>query len=188
MKTSAAVKLLKQLELYRNELVSYEGELVPKSVSILVTMLESETDPDDRYGLYRHVLLECHLADKTSAAVKFAQARYDEFHDVTSLMAYSTALVENGELEAGVSRAREALDLANREQALVNYAAAHLVRQSIKTASIDIVNQALHALVSSTEVSRKEDCALEIDWADAAEALGADRGMISWARSAAERR
>ena len=98
-------------------------------------------------------------------------------------MAYSDALAENGEVEAGVSRAKEALELAIQKQTCVNYAAENLVRQAIKTRSAEAVNEALDALADSTEVPRKGDCALEADWADEAEALGADQELISWVRA-----
>jgi hypothetical protein len=188
MNTSELKKLLKRIEPHRNEDVLVDGELVPKSVLILMSMLNTETDPDNRYDIYRHVLLECGIANKTAAAVKFALAQYQEFRDVTSLMAYSSALAENDELAAGLSRAKEALNLAIQEQTLVNYAAGNLVRQSIKTGSVATVNEALEALVESTQVPRKGDCALETDWADEAEALGADMEVISWIRSVAARK
>ncbi|WP_162918818.1 hypothetical protein [Taklimakanibacter deserti] len=76
--------------------------------------------------------------------------------------------------------------MAIQRQALVNYAAGNLVRLSVKTGSVDKVNEALDALVDSTEAPRKGDCVLDTDWCDEAEALGADREMISWIRSVAE--
>ena len=102
-------------------------------------------------------------------------------------MAYSDALAENGEVEAGVMRAKEALDLAILSQTLVNYAAGNLVRQAIKTGSAEAVNEALDALIDSTKIPRKGDCELESDWIDAAEALGADMELLSWIRSIATR-
>jgi hypothetical protein len=185
MDTSEIMKLLKQVEPHRNEDVLLEGELVPKSASMLVSRLNAETDQDDRYDLYGHILLECQLANKMSAAVKFALARYEEFRDVTSLIAYSKALVDNGELAAGLSRAKEAVDLAIQKQTLVNYAAGNLMRQSIKTGSVKTVNEALRALLLSIQVPRKGDCALEVDWVDAAEEIGADAESISRVRSVA---
>jgi hypothetical protein len=116
-----------------------------------------------------------------------AHAQYQEFHDIVSLMNYSGALAENGEVEAGVSRAKEALELAIQKQTCVNYAAENLVRQAIKTGSAEAVNEALDALADSTEVPRKGDCLLETDWTDEAEALGADKELISWVREVAER-
>ena len=188
MNNDDLTKLLMQVEPHRNEEVLFDGGKIPKSAAMLISMLETETDPDDRYHIYRHILLECMLTDKTAAAVKFALARYQEFHDVTSLMAYSNALVENGELESGLVRAKEALDLAIQKQTLVNYAAGNLVRESIKTESVEMVNEAIDALVSSTQMPRKGDCALEVDWTDKAEALGADAELISWVRSVAGRK
>ncbi len=149
---------------------------------MLMSVLAAEVDPDARFGLYLHAIGECRFAGRTAAAVKLARAQYVEFHDVASLMAYSDALAENGDVEAGVSRAKEALELAIQKQTLVNYAAENLVRQAIKTGSAEAVNEALGALADSTEVPRKGDCALEADWADEAEALGADQELISWVR------
>ena len=67
----------------------------------------------------------------------------------------------------------------------MNYAAGNLVRLSVKTGSVETVNEALEALVDSTQVPRDGDCVLEADWCDEAEALGADMELISWIRSVA---
>lgn len=185
MKTSELMKLLKQIEPHRAEDVSFEGQVVPKSVLMLIARLDVETDQENRYDLYRHILLECQISNKTAAAVKFAKARYEEFSDVTSLVSYSKALVENSEIVEGILRAREALSLAIQEQVLVNFAAGNLVRQAIRTGSVEKVNEALKALADSTQAPRNEDSALETDWADDAERLGANLDLISWVRSVA---
>jgi hypothetical protein len=179
--------LLRELDPHRNELAELDGELVPKSAAILMSFLADEVDPDVRFQFYSHAIGECNIAGRTAAAVKLAHAQYQEFHDIVSLMTYSAALAENGEVEAGVSRAKEALELAIQKQTLVNYAAENLVRQAIKTGSVEAVNEALDVLADSTEVPRKGDCALEADWVDGAEALGADPELISWGRAIAER-
>lgn len=188
MNTDKLMKLLKQVEPHRNEEVLFEGDKIPKSAAMLASMLETETGSDDRYEIYGHIVAECLITEKTAAAVKFALARYQEFRDVSSLIAYSKVLIENGELESGLLRAREALDLAIQKQTLINYAAGNLVRESIKTGSVATVNEALDALVSSTQVPRRGDCALEVDWTDKAEALGADAELIAWVRSVAARK
>jgi hypothetical protein len=82
MKAAELVKLLKQVVPYRDEEALFEGQVIPKSALMLITMLNAETEQDNRYDLYSHILLECGLVNKTSAAVKFAQARYQEFRDV----------------------------------------------------------------------------------------------------------
>lgn len=181
------MKLLKDIEPYRNDHVLLDGDWVPKSAAMLISLLETVTDPDDRYAIFMHILAECHLAKKAAAAVKYAWARYEEFQDVTSMMAVSRALVDNGEVAKGLGRAREALDMAIRDQALVNYAAGNLVRVAISTGSVERINEAVDFLIDSTQVPRKGDCALETDWTDEAEALGADRELISWVRSAASK-
>lgn len=188
MNPSELRELRKLVEPYRNEEVLVDGMLLPKSASILLSVLDTETDPDKRYFVYAEIVSECRRADKTSAAVRFAQARYQEFNDVTSLMGYSMALVDNGEIAAAVSRAKEALNLAIEKHALVNYAAGNLVRQAIQTGSVETVNEAIDALIDSTQMPRDEDCALETDWTDAAEALGADKELISWVRMVAGRK
>lgn len=188
METSELIRLLKQVEPHRNEDVLLDGDLVPKSASMLVSVLADKTDPIDRLELYTNIIIECYAAGKAEAAVKIAQAQYREFGDVAALVAYSNALVGNGEFAEGLIRAKEALDMAIRRQTLINYAAGNFVRESVKTGSVETVNAALDALVSSTQVSRTGDCALEVDWADEAEALGADVELISWVRSVAARK
>jgi len=153
-----------------------------------MSALAAEQDRTVRFQIYTTAILHCSSADRKVVAVKLAHAQYQEFHDIVSLVAYSDALAENGEVEAGVSRAKEALELAIQQQTVVNYAAENLVRQAIKTRSVEVVNEALDELADSTNVPREGDCALEADWVDAAEALGADPEMISWGRKIAERR
>lgn len=184
VKSSDLIALLKEVEPHRNEVVQLRGEFLPKSAAMLMSVLGDEIDSTARFELYTNAILECRAACRTSAAVMLAQAQYQEFSDVASLMAYSDALGGNGESEAGVSRAKEALDLAIQKQTLVNYAAGNLVRQAIKTGSVRAVNEALVALIESTQVPRKGDCALESDWVNAAESLGADMELMSWVQSA----
>jgi len=179
--------LLREVHPRRNELAELDGELVPKSAAMLMYVLAAEVDSTARFQLYSHAIGECSITGRTAAAVKLAHAQYNEFHDVASLMTYSHALAENGDVEAGVSRAKEALQLAIQVRTGVNYAAENLVRQAIKTGSAEAVNEALDALADSVEVPRKGDCVLEADWADQAEALGADKELISWVRAVAER-
>jgi prophage DNA circulation protein len=185
---SEHIALIRAVEPHRNELVEFDGEFVPKSVVMLMSALADEQDAMMRFEIYGTAILHCGSAGRTAAAVKLAHAQYQEFRDIVSLMTYSNALAENGEIEAGVSRAKEALQRAIQQQTVVNYAAENLVRQSIKTRSVEAVNEALDALADSTNVPREGDCALEADWVDAAEALGADPEMISWGRKIAERR
>jgi hypothetical protein len=131
-----------------------------------------------------NAILECRT-NNPATAVKLAQASHQEFRDVATLMTLSEALTWNSEPKAGLLRAKEALELAIQRQALVNYAAGNLVRLSVKTGSVETVNEALEALVESTQVPRDGDCVLEGDWSDEAEALGADMELISWIRSVA---
>ena len=101
-------------------------------------------------------------------------------------MTLSRALAENYELEAALVHAREALELSIQRQVGVNDAAGNLVRLTVKTGSVEAVNEAMEALIDSTDVPRKWDCVLDIDWCDDAEALGADMELISWISAVAE--
>ena len=87
MDTDELMKLLKKVEPHRNEDVLFDGDRIPKSAAMLATMLETESDPDDRYEIYGHIVVECLVTKKAAVAVKFALARYQEFGDVTSLIA-----------------------------------------------------------------------------------------------------
>ena len=188
MKSFGITALLREVHPHRNELAEFDGELIPKSAAMLMSALADELDSNARFELYSNAVIECKAAGRTAAAVKLAHAQYRELKDVASLTIYSEALAENGEVQAGVSRAKEALELAIQKQTCVNYAAENLVRQAIKTGSADVVNEALDALADSTQVPRKGDCVLDVDWADEAEMLGADKELISWVRSVAERK
>jgi len=167
--------------------VEIDGVSMPKSAAMLMSALANQTDYFARAELFMSAISECGLANDTAAAVKLAQAHHQEFRDDTSLMILSRALIENNELEAGLSHAKEALELAIQNESYVNHAAGNLVRLSVKTGSVETVNEAMEALIDSTQVPRNRDCVLESDWCDKAEALGADMESISWIRSVAER-
>jgi hypothetical protein len=173
---------MRELEPHRQSLVPLDGDQVPGSVPILMAMLDAGTDSDKRYDLYRHLIFECSLAGRTAAAVRFSAARYAEFGDVTALSDYAQRLVEHGDFAQGLARAKEAVALAIASRALINYAAGQYVRNAIKTGSVAWVNEALETFCISTRDPRDTDCALEADWADDAEALGADRELIDWVR------
>jgi hypothetical protein len=152
---------------------------------MLMSALATEIDSNKRFDFYLNAISECRAAGNTAIALKLAEAQHQEFLDVTSLIILSNALTGNSEPKAGLLRAKEALELAIQRQALVNYAAGNLVRLSVKTGSVETVNEALEALVDSTQVPREGDCVLDADWCDEAEALGADIELISWIRSLA---
>lgn len=185
MKTFNLSTLLDQVEPHRNEVVEIDGMLLPKSAAMLMSVLATETNSNARFSLYLNAIFECRTTNNPATAVKLAQASHQEFRDVATLMTLSEALTWNNEPKAGLLRAKEALELAIQKQVLVNYAAGNLVRLSVKTGSVETVNEALEALVNSTQVPRKGDCVLEADWCDEAEALGADMELISWIRSVA---
>ncbi|WP_119275094.1 hypothetical protein [Taklimakanibacter deserti] len=178
--------LLKQVEPHRNEVVEIDGVSMPKSAAMLLSGLATETEWNVRIELYGCAISECGLADNTAAAVKLAQAYHQEFPHYISLMTLSGALFENNEQEAGLLHAREALELAIQRQGGVNDAAGNLVRLSVKTGTVETVNEAMETLIDSTDVPRTGDCVLDIDWCDDAEALGADMELISWIRAVAE--
>lgn len=184
MKTFKLNTLLDQVEPHRNEVVEIDGMLMPKSAAMLLSVLATDADSNARFSLYLNAILECRT-NNPSTAVKLAQASHQEFRDVATLMTLSEALTWNNEPKEGLLRAKEALELAIQRQALVNYAAGNLVRLSVKTGSVETVNEALEALVDSTQAQRKGDCVLEVDWCDEAETLGADMELISWIRSVA---
>lgn len=175
--------LRKQARLHSNEVAEVDGVSMPKSAAMLLSVLATEPDEDARLELYGDAISECSLAGYTAVAVKLAQAKHEEFCDDTSLITLSYALFWNNEPEAALLRAKEALEWAIREQAGINNAAGHLVRMSVKTGSVEAVNEALEALIDSAEVPRTGDCVLDTDWCDKAQALGADMEIISWVRS-----
>ncbi len=74
--------------------------------------------------------------------------------------------------------------LAGRTAAAVKLAHARY-QEFQDVASLKVYSE---ALADSTQAPREGDCALEADWADEAEALGADKDLISWVRAVAERR
>lgn len=170
---------------FREKVVSVFGVDAPESASLLIDMLAQTEDPILRATLYGGAVTECLLRGHLSAAERIAVAAHEELQDVPSLMSLSQALSDVGKPSEGLAIAKAALAQAMSEGALVNFAAGHLMRQAIKSGSAKVVNEALDALVDSTQVPRTADCALETDWIEEANAIGADRELTDWVRAVA---
>lgn len=188
VKPAERIKLLKSLELGRNEEVVLDGRGMPKSVSVLLSMLSCEIDSDERYDLYEHIVLECQLAERPELEVEFANKQYLEFGDITSLARYSHALISNGQYVVGITATKDALDMAIRDRALINSVAVDYIRESIRTRSVDAVSTSLAALIESTSYPRTIDSVLELEWMGDAEALGADKELFASVRLAADKK
>jgi hypothetical protein len=181
-------KLLRHVVKFREKVVSVFGVDAPESASLLIDALDQVNDATSRSMLYKGAVTECLLLGYISAAECIAVAAHEELQDIFSLMSLSQTLMDVGKPSEGLARAKAALAEAMSEQVLVNYAAGHLMRQAVKTGSAEVVNEALNALVDSTQVPRTDDCALETDWIDAANALGADKELTNWVREVANRK
>src|SRR4051794_11448228 len=120
--------LYRQIAPHRAHSVAVDGHLAPGSVPILLSMLDAGADRDKRWYLRLCLVSECEIADRTAPAVRYAAAHFQEFGDVTSLIGYARALVNNKEFEEGLKRARDAVTLAIEQQALINFAACQYVR------------------------------------------------------------
>lgn len=180
-------KLRRHVVKFREKVVSVFGVDAPESASLLIDALDQANDATSRSMLYNGAATECLLLGYMSAAERIAVAAHEELQDIFSLMSLSQTLMDVGKPSEGLAGAKAALAEAMSEQVLVNYAAGHLMRQAVKTGSVEVVNEALNALVDSTQVPRTDDCALETDWIDAAEALGADKALTDWVRAVASR-
>lgn len=178
-------KLRRHVVKFREKVVSVFGVNAPESASLLIDALDQANDATSRSMLYNGAATECLLLGYMSAAERIAVAAHEELQDICSLMSLSQTLMDVGKPSEGLAGAKAALAEAMSEQVLVNYAAGHLMRQAVKTGSVEVVNEALNALVDSTQVPRTDDCALETDWIDAAEALGADKALTDWVRAVA---
>lgn len=181
-------RLLRHVAKFRERIVSVFGVAAPESASFLIGALAQTEDPMFRSTLYGGAVTECLLKGCLSAAERIAVAAHEEFQDILSLMSLSGTLCDVGKPLEGLACATAALAQAVSERVYVNFAAGNLMRQAIRTGSVDAVNEALDALIDSTQVPRTSDCALETDWIDAANALGADRELTDWVHAVASRR
>lgn len=186
--SAEVTRLMRHVAKYRDRVVSVFGADAPESASLLIDALGQMNVPIARSGLYKGAVTECLLRGYQNAAERIAVAAHEEFQDIFSLMSLSQTLMDVGKHTDGLVHAKAALAQATSEQVLLNYAAGHLMRQAVKTGSAEVVNEAIDALVDSTQVPRTSDCALETDWIDAAEALGADRELTDWVRAVAKKR
>lgn len=185
MRPDERVGLLKRLARVRNTEVALNGRQVPTSVSILLSMLASETDSDERYQIYEHIVFECKACGRSDLEVEFSKKQHSEFRDLTSLTNYSQALVSDGQFSLGLAAAKDALNIAIREKIIINSVAADYVREAIRTQSVEAVNDALGALVASMDFPRTADSVLELEWMGDAHSLGADEGLLATVRSIA---
>lgn len=180
--------LLRHAAKFRQNVVSLFGADAPESAALLIGALDQEREDFSRLSLYQGAVTECLITDHVTAAERIAVAAHEEVQDIFSLMALSNTLTDVGKPLQGLAHAKAALVQAMSEQSLVNYAAGNMMRQAVKTGSADVVNEALDALVDSTQVPRTADCALETDWIDAANALGADKKLTGWVRAVAKKK
>lgn len=186
MDSRSVTKFYRHARQFRHEIVPLLGGDAPKSAALLIDELARTGDPTARSLLYGAAVGECLTQDYLAVAERIAVARYDEQPDVVTLLALSRTLADVGKLAEGLASAKAALVQAMSEEAMVNYAAGELMRMAIRTGSAAVVNDALDALVDSTQVPRTADCALETDWTDAADALGADKELTQWVREVAD--
>jgi hypothetical protein len=181
-------RLLRHVDKFRENLVSVFGADAPESASLLIAALDRTNDAYSRSSLYYGAITECLIKGCFTAAERIAVAAHDEQPDILSLMRLSRTLTDVGKPSEGLAYAKAAFAQAISERVYVNFAAGNLMRQAIKTGSLRAVNEALDALVDSTQVPRTSDCALETDWIDAANALGADKDLTDWVRAVADRK
>lgn len=166
----------------RGETGDVLGVRAPKSAELFLAELSDTSDQTARHRVYHMAYLECMGEGFVDAAIAVVRARLAEFDDSQSRIMLSDALGKDGDTAAAVEIAREALAQSISDGTAINQAAGNLVRQAIRTGSVDIVNAAFDDLVDSIEAPRRSDVPLEADWADDAEALGADADVIAWIR------
>ncbi|MEG3149645.1 hypothetical protein U1769_07075 [Sphingomonas sp. ZT3P38] len=148
-------------------------------------MLASETDSDERYQIYEHIVFECKFCERSDLEVEFAKEKHSEFSELTSLTNYSQALISDGQFFLGLAAAKEALNIAIQEKTIINSVAVDYVREAIRTKSVEAVNDALRALIASMDCPRTADSVLELEWMGDAQSLGADEGLLAIIRSIA---
>lgn len=178
-------ELFRHVGKFRQQVTTLYGADAPGSAATLMDTLAHTEDPLSRDMLYQSAIDECLWKDCNTAAERIAIAYHEECQDIVSQITLSKTLSDVGKPSEGLASARAALNQAMSEGVLVNYAAGNLMRLAVKTGSAATVNDALEDLEDSTQVPRTEDCALETDWIDAAEALGADKELTDWVREVA---
>lgn len=171
---------LRAIENFRSERDQINGVIAPKS-ALMALQEKDQTDVSGvRFEIYTAAIIECLRAKCFDAAVDLAEMRMTEFSDIASAVGLSTTLVKSDHLERGLSVAKSALEKAVIEGTLINYAAGNLVRQSLLSNDISVINNAIDALIDSTQVPRSSDCKLELDWIDSARSIGVDDEILDW--------
>lgn len=177
---------LRSIEKFRSERSQINGFIAPKSALMALQAKDQTDDSGVRFELDTGAIIECLRAECFEAAVYFAEMRMNDFNDIASAVGLSVTLVQSNYLERALSVAKSALESAVIEGALINYAAGNLVRQSLLSNDISVINNAIGALIDSTQVPRSSDCKLELDWIDSARSMGVDDETLDWISKVAE--
>lgn len=171
---------LRAIEKFRSERDQINGFTAPKSALMALHEKDQTEDSGVRFELYTAAIIECLRAECFGAAVNFSELRQKEFDDIASTVGLSATLAKADRLECALSVAKSALERAINEGALINYAAANFVRQSLLSQDISVINNAIDALIASTQFPRSSDCRLELDWIDSARSMGVDDEILDW--------
>lgn len=160
-------ELRNKLTELRENMVDTGFGIVPKSISLLLKMLDSPKDSNEIADIYFYLDAELIRWGNIALRVQFLQSFCQKFpNDPLSYATLSHALAElfladpeqNQEskkdaLDAGL----RSLDIAHRENRFIRYCGSSLARLAISLNDYDVLHRALKYLVSSEAANCEND-------------------------------
>ncbi len=159
----------------------------PPGMVLLKDMLSRSTNEEDKYSIYRHLVSELTLIGDFAGALEWARRRFLEFGDIVSQCVVGSALLELGRSSEALNEFEQAFRAAVKSNELINYTFGEFMRAAVKMRELAKVESIAQEFLALKRPKAKADCALEDDWLDAAEALGARRHLIGKLRRRASR-
>jgi hypothetical protein len=156
-----------------------DGTKEPPGVWWLRTLLDSSTDLKGRSTVYGLLIAELKIQNDLSGALDCARNRLVEFDDIVSRAVFARVLLDMGRAPDAVIEFKTAFDIAARNKVLVNYTFGELMRAAVIAKDIDTMHTISKRFLALRQRVSTNDCRLETDWMDAAEALGSNPQLMA---------
>ena len=148
-------------------------------VNMLRDLLVTLSDQTERFVVLGLLVSEQKINGDFEGALATAKTRLAEVDDIPSRVSVARALLDVGHNSEAMAEFKKAFERAVESKVLVNYAFGELMRGAISVSEPKTIDQYAEKFVGFGSMKCGEDCALESDWLDAAEALGARRELIA---------
>ncbi|WP_158813298.1 hypothetical protein [Methylocapsa sp. S129] len=142
-------------------------------------MLFHLSDPEDRYFVYHTLGVELRILGDVAGALECGRIRLAEFGDIVSRGVFARALLDLDRHLDAIEEFKKAFHLAAESGELINYTFGELMRAAVSVVDVETIDSVSQEFLALKLGKSTDDCQLEMDWMDAAEALGVRPELIN---------